>query len=211
MFGPSDEEELSDQGAANVDIGEQSDQVEVEEVREVLSTEDTTAPGVNSTSVYSEDPKFKTKQDLDAFMMNYKPVIECEEISQAVRECSCNNCEVISHKGGDHLCCRQIKDKWITHLSDEEKLATNLCITETLAYTAVVNEHSLRVLILCRWDNSNIVTTDPPQNSKFRHSAYYAVSLMINGKKKARKRKVIGILPSKLNGVGPVDNKPSAD
>ena len=195
MFGQSDEDEPSEQGAATGVLGEILDQ-RAEEVGEVPYTKETTAPGVNSDSVYSEDPQFQTKELLDTFMLNYKPVIECEETNQAVRECTCQRCEGISHAGGDHLCCRQITEKWIAHLNDEEKLVTNLCLTETLAYNAVVNEHSLRVLILCKWDKSNIVTTDPPQNSKFRHNAYYAVSMMIEGKKKARKRKVIGILHS---------------
>ena len=119
---------------------------------------------------------------------------EYEESPKAVQECSCKQCEAMSHSGGDYLCCRQSIDKWIRQLSDEEKLVPNICITDTLAYNAVVNEHSLRVLILCKWDHSNLVTSDPPQNSKFRHNSYYAVSMMIEGKKKAGSRKTIEIL-----------------
>ena len=43
-------------------------------------------------------------------------------------------------------------------------------------------------MLLCRWDNSGSITTDPPQNTKFRHNAYYAVAMMIEGKKKAKER-----------------------
>ena len=77
MFGASDEDEASRSGVEEEggveDLGASCDRRGVE-ASEVLSTGENAGPAVNSESVYSDDPIFTTKEEFDAFMLNYKPV-----------------------------------------------------------------------------------------------------------------------------------------
>lgn len=105
------------------------------------------------SNIYSEDPQFKTDIELKTFLENFQPPcsekIDSPHIPMAARVCTCHKCVQLSHSGGDYICCRQSLEKWRCHMSEEEKNSDSLCITDTTAFNSVVNNHSLRVLILC--------------------------------------------------------------
>jgi hypothetical protein len=150
----------------------------------------------NFDDPYSEDPCFSTQKEKEQYMDSVLTVhsrIESDSepthvvfTSPAVRTCTCGKCTDLKHAGGDHICCRQALEKWEMHLEDEEKNVNMICVTDSSAFHAICNDHALRVFILSRWDSSGIPTKDPPQNEKFRHNAYMAMSYFLDGKKKVR-------------------------
>ena len=118
------------------------------------------------------DPTFESKEERDAFLE--KCAIKTNDSEDNIdysfltkKVCTCQVCDDIYSGSYEHICCQQY-DKCRKYVKEN----SNVCITETEAFTQATNHFALRNLLLQMHRSKMTIICDPPKNKNMRFAFY---------------------------------------
>ena len=139
------------------------------------------------------DPHFETTEDMENWMksIGHQEVVitsdqdevevrGCQESTE--KDCDCNICEDIKiSPTQDYLCCNQQFQDWKKDLCDETEANRIKCVTNSEAFRASVNHHSVKVLLASLRENPEVrrKISNPPTRENMRFGSYKAAAYLL--------------------------------